>query len=144
MAINRVSIGELILDDINVKKEYHSNGQLRYECHYKNGIQHGPARGWKENGQMFFEYFYDEGHPHGVCRGWDKKGRLTIETPYVHGLIHGVERQFDKKGNETKRYYFNGNPIYYNPAQAQLMAAFIQNLGYHVEALPLTGPQLKC
>lgn len=131
------------MDDIDVKKEYHPNGQLRYECHYQNGKKHGPARGWNENGQMFFEYFYDENQPHGVFRGWDKKGRLTIETPYVHGLIHGVEREFDKKRNEIKRYYFNGNRVYYDTDQAELMAAFIQNLGYRVEAPRPAELQLK-
>lgn len=131
------------MDDVDVKKEYHHNGQLRHECHYKNGKKHGPARGWDEKGQMFFEYFYDENRPHGVFRGWDKKGQLTRETSYVHGVKHGVSREFDKKRNETKKYYFNGKFVQYDASQVELMAAFIQNLGYHVEAPRPAELQLK-
>jgi len=38
-----------------VKRNWHSNGQLSSETPYKNGMLHGLAKCWYSNGQLWYE-----------------------------------------------------------------------------------------
>lgn len=41
-----------------VKKEYHDNGKLRWEQHYKNGKKEGLETLWYESGEKVYELLW--------------------------------------------------------------------------------------
>ena len=87
------------------KREFRSNGQLKYEEYWRNGKlhnEHGPAyRWWYGNGQLATEYSRRNGEFHNVAgpaaRWWLATGKLESEHYYLNdrqliyqALLHGV------------------------------------------------------
>jgi antitoxin component YwqK of YwqJK toxin-antitoxin module len=62
------------------------NGQLRTECHYKNGILQGTYKRWYANGQLEFEAYYRNGLWHGSIKMWHENGQLKYKWKYLNGL----------------------------------------------------------
>ncbi len=42
-------------------KEWHKNGQLKFDKYYKNGEMDGSQKAWYMDGSIFFESIYDNG-----------------------------------------------------------------------------------
>ncbi len=42
-------------------KEWHKNGQLKFNKNYRNGEMDGAQKGWYRDGTLFFESFYENG-----------------------------------------------------------------------------------
>ena len=116
----------------DVKREYHSNGQLEYEWHYANGELDGISKAWYSTGKLAHEYKYDngvlrsrrthfmegglfkeenyneKGEKHGVQREWHKNGKLACEEHYENGLRDGIYEEWLANGEKWKKgYYIN-------------------------------------
>jgi len=50
----------------NVLRNWHDNGQLRYEIPYLNGKAHGMSKWWISNGQIWDEIPYKNDLQHGA------------------------------------------------------------------------------
>ena len=116
----------------DVKREYHSNGQLEYEWHYANGELDGISKSWYSTGKLAHEYKYDngvlrsrrthfmegglfkeenyneKGEMHGVQKQWHKNGNLACEEHYENGLRDGMYEEWLDNGKKWKKgYYIN-------------------------------------
>jgi antitoxin component YwqK of YwqJK toxin-antitoxin module len=97
------------LSDTEIRKEFYNgqlqgsrvlydNGQLKKECHLKNGELHGLQREWYESGQLEVEENYENGELHGLQRRWYESGQLKKEMNYENGDIHGLQRSWFESG----------------------------------------------
>lgn len=116
-------------------RTYYKNGQLKDECHYKNGKREGVWRMYSEDGKLISEsnyrndkevgitrYYYEDGTKaeipykdgkwHGVVKWYYKNGKLKFEKPMKNGETEGVYREYDESGNLIKEeIYKNGELI---------------------------------
>ena len=108
-----------------VKQEYHDNGKLKRETHFKNEerdgldtwfyangnkmfevhVKNGKAEGlrteWYENGNKNRERYYKDGELDGLSIFWDREEILDTEDTYKDGLLI-FKRCFDVEGNECE------------------------------------------
>lgn len=65
---------------IRVERNYHPDGSLREEVHYRGSSSHGPWRMWHMNGVLAREYCYEK-HvlADGTHRTWFSNGKLESE-----------------------------------------------------------------
>lgn len=82
-----------MIEEIEKKKIYYSNGKLRAELSFKKGIPHGIYREWYENGFLATERNFKDGIPDGISRYWDESGNLLFENNIINGT--GVERSWE-------------------------------------------------
>ena len=59
-----------------------SNGELKYEWNYRDGLKDGLFRLWYENGKLGKQINYKDGKRNGLSKRYYKNGRLEIETNY--------------------------------------------------------------
>lgn len=90
------------------ERDYHDNGQLRWEGTIKDGKAVGWNRHWHENGVMQQECFFDDdGLEHGVKKNWNKEGELLGECPFDHGT--GLSKSWHENDRlESETYYVRG------------------------------------
>jgi antitoxin component YwqK of YwqJK toxin-antitoxin module len=97
--------------EIETRRDYYSNGQLREEVKYQNGEFHGLYRRWYKNGQLEFEWNFENGERHGLQRNWYKNGQLMCEVTYENGELHGLYRRWYDNGQLMwEENYENGKP----------------------------------
>lgn len=67
--------------------EYYTNGKLKYECNYANGIKHGNEISHYDNGQMRLIKNFTQGLPDGDCsyKYYSVDGQLRSELDYEMG-----------------------------------------------------------
>ncbi len=73
----------------NIEKEqvYYENGQLDYEGHYSDGVEHGYWTYYWENGNMKSQEYYDNGLEEGTMYDYDKDGNRSIQYIYARGVL---------------------------------------------------------
>jgi len=96
--------------------EYYTNGRLKYECNYKNGIKHGNETTYYDNGQKRLVKNFNEGLPDGDCsyKFYSVDGQLRSELDYEMGektgqIIYAELFYYpviigEKNGSISKRY----------------------------------------
>jgi antitoxin component YwqK of YwqJK toxin-antitoxin module len=78
-----------------IKRNYWSNGQLRYEAPYLNGKIHGLAKFWYSDKQLMYEISHKNGLRHGLEKWWWSNRQLYYEVPYKNNLRHGAKIEFE-------------------------------------------------
>jgi hypothetical protein len=91
-----------------VQRDYHPNGQLRWQATIKDGKPVGMVRFWHDNGVLEEECPNDnDGLEHGVVRKWNKDGKLLGEFHMNHGT--GLIKSWYKNDQlESESYYVHG------------------------------------
>ena len=58
-----------------IQTAWHRNGYKKFEIHFKNGKEHGPAMGWYANGKKMSESNWNKGEQiDGSQKYWNSKG----------------------------------------------------------------------
>jgi len=100
-------------NDPEVKIDYYSNGQKRYEEWYLNDKRHredGPAiQRWYESGQKYEEWYLNnkehrEDDP--SCQNWYENGQKRYEYWYLNNKIHRED------GPSYQQWLYNGQKNY--------------------------------
>jgi antitoxin component YwqK of YwqJK toxin-antitoxin module len=78
------------------REKNHFNGLT--EWIEKNGVKHGPIRGWHENGQLGYEWFWKIGQRDGLERGWYRTGQLQYECSWKNGKQDGLQHMWYQDG----------------------------------------------
>ena len=128
-------IGEVPWQDgriVGVKKAYHrTNGKLRMEAPYSNGVRDGVVREYDLAGRLEREMPYRKGKRegestdywsvtgkprrvvpyrkdkvHGTVREYHENGRLRRERPVRDEAFHGVEKQYNEDGELISTVYW--------------------------------------
>ena len=81
-----------------LQRKWYTNGQLHYECNYRQGQKHGLQRGWYTNGQLGSESNHHQGQLHGLQRRWYYNGQLCAESNYHQGQLHGLHQEWYSNG----------------------------------------------
>jgi antitoxin component YwqK of YwqJK toxin-antitoxin module len=68
---------------------WHSNGQIRIKCVYRNGKLEGEYNSWYECGKCEKRLFYRDGEMNGNCRYWYRNGQLMVQAFYRNGVLQG-------------------------------------------------------
>lgn len=73
----------------NIEKEqvFYENGQLDYEGHYLDGVEHGYWTYYWENGNMKSQEYYVNGLEEGTMYDYDINGKKTIQFIYARGVL---------------------------------------------------------
>ena len=66
-------------------KYWHSNGQLRSHCYYKDGELHGEFKRWYSNGHLRKHCYYKDSERHGECKWWDENAAAISHYFYQDG-----------------------------------------------------------
>jgi len=90
--LSRQTDGRVLLKSTGVPftgsmKETWPSGRPRMTLAFKDGWQHGPARGWHENGEPGLKGEWKQGKPVGVMREWTPDGLAVREVEYRDGKI---------------------------------------------------------
>lgn len=96
------------MSEPKVERDYHPNGQLRWQATIKDGKPVGFVRFWYENGVLEEECFCDDdGLEHGVMKRWNKEGELLGEFHFDHGT--GFQKSWYEHGQiESESYSVRG------------------------------------
>jgi len=87
-------------NNIEVRKTYYTNGQLRSETQILNRKFHSIRKEWNEDGSLKSEVQYENGIKNGFDRRFFYNGIIDHETPYVNGKKHGIEKwMYDDKSD---------------------------------------------
>ena len=62
------------MNETEIKTNYYSNGQLRYERPFLNGRSHGIMKGWWDNGNIQYIYLRVNGQTQGMVQRWNEDG----------------------------------------------------------------------
>lgn len=97
------------MSEANITRDYHPNGQIRYEGTIKDGKPIGMIRFWHENGVLNEELPCDDnGLKHGVVKTWNKDGKLLGECHFEHGTGL-LKTWYDNSQLKSETYYACGN-----------------------------------
>jgi antitoxin component YwqK of YwqJK toxin-antitoxin module len=86
--------------ETKIERAYWSDGQLRSEQLYVDGMRHGLTKWWYSNGQLDSEVPYADGMPHGMEKWWHRDGDIECFRLWNQGEQVAV---FYPK-NETQRW----------------------------------------
>ena len=77
----------------------HKNDVEEYTYYLKNGkkIQHGLHKHWYSNGQLRFECNYKDGRFYGLRRGWNRDGQLGYEEYCQDGKIYESKEAYEEQ-----------------------------------------------
>ncbi len=81
----------------------YSDGTLRSEAQYYNGLRWGKSKEWYKNGKLAAqsEFFMDV--MHGIAQEWSLFGQLTSEIICEYGIVLH-QREWDEEGNLKEEY----------------------------------------
>jgi antitoxin component YwqK of YwqJK toxin-antitoxin module len=79
----QLAVEGILQEAVDVRREWHANGQLRGEGAWKDGERHGVHRWWYVDGQLRHEGVWKDGQRHGLYRGWN--GQLWYEEEWKDG-----------------------------------------------------------
>ena len=95
-----------------VEKEYHSNGELKYEANYFMGQLHGQLRSWSDTGNLISIVEYNKGRLHGSWLEYYPSGELMHSIKYINGYKDGEELWYHLNGQiQSRSYYVKGDMI---------------------------------
>lgn len=83
---------------ISIYKTYYSNGAIREEYVYENGVPNGKAIFYSETGKKRGTGFFKNGLKDGVFHYFDENGFLEIEQHFVKDMPHGLFKLFSQDG----------------------------------------------
>lgn len=86
-------------------KSWHYNGKLRVECEYKNDVLEGPYKIWHENGQLYEEGECKNDEKEGLWKEWRENGQLYQECEYKNGKEVGLFRRWYENGQLNFEYH---------------------------------------
>lgn len=75
-----------------------SDGRVKEEAQFKNGLQHGTYKEFNFSGKLIAEGAYFEGKMHGPWKVWLPDGVISLESNYVKGLLEGKYTQYFNNG----------------------------------------------
>ena len=85
-----------------IQTGWYRNGRKKFEIHFKNGKEHGPAIGWYANGQKRYEGTHNNGKGVGMNTAWHENGQKMVEEIYKDGnKIKGSEKFWNSKGESV-------------------------------------------
>lgn len=101
-------------------QEWHSNGQLSFECKFEEGEKIGVETAWHEQGVKISHYTYSAGFLEGECTEWDRNGQIkwthtyhldSRDGPFTEWYSNGTKKELeegtyraDVPGLYTSRY----------------------------------------
>ena len=92
------------------RKEWHKNGQLMYQCYYKDWKKHGEYKEWRKGTdttgnshdggqQIWVQCYYKDGKVDGEYKYWHTNGQLYYQAYHKDGKLDG----------EYKCWYIDGS-----------------------------------
>jgi antitoxin component YwqK of YwqJK toxin-antitoxin module len=80
-------------------KMYDTNGVLRYDGEWKNGLENGQGKMYDENGVLKYDGEWKNGmkHGQGICY-YDDNGILRYDGEWESGTRNGKGKMFNKNG----------------------------------------------
>lgn len=108
--------------EVELKKEYYPDGQIKAETPYKNGNKEGIEKHYYKNGALWKEMPYKNDKLDGVAKQYFITGKINLEIPYKNGKEEGIMKMYyesgqlmvempykeGKKHGIAKHYYENG------------------------------------
>ncbi len=93
-------------------KSYASDGKLKTEINYVNGVKHGKSFLYYRDGKTVqLEMPYSNGKRHGLSKKYFESGELYAETSYENDVLHGTRKIYYKNGRQKALVpYGYGNP----------------------------------
>ena len=91
-----------------VSVEYYSDGTLRSEIPYIDGLAEGTARDFYQDGTLRSESEYRRNEQHGVSREWYKDEKLKLEAHCEFGIATQV-KMYDPTGELTDVQKLDGD-----------------------------------
>lgn len=80
-----------------------SNGTLRSELEYRQGLRWGMSKEWYGPEQPKVEAPYFKGVLHGRAREWHRNGQVAEDGEYEYGIAHW-KQEWDENGTLTDEY----------------------------------------
>jgi antitoxin component YwqK of YwqJK toxin-antitoxin module len=94
------------------RKYWHANGQLRMHAFYQDGQREGECKYWYENGQTKLQQFYRNGKMEGKYHFWRENGQIISQYFCRNGKLEGEQKDWQRDGQLNNPEYFkNGKPI---------------------------------
>lgn len=94
---------------VKTKKEYHPNGNLKSEVHYKKKERHGVANYYYTNGTQQIQSIYINGKLNGEFKRWRFNGNIESIENYKDDVLHGESKKFYDNGQlHTLVHFDNG------------------------------------
>jgi antitoxin component YwqK of YwqJK toxin-antitoxin module len=91
-------------------RRWHSNGALAYEAQVKNGVEDGLVRHWNSRGELLGSYEIINGT--GLVILWHENGGLFSEIQLVDGEFHGRQRVWWESGElGATAYWIRGRQV---------------------------------
>jgi len=91
-------------------RDYHANGNLKYESNYMYGKLHGELKNWDKNENLLSVVQYRHGVLHGKWISYYPSGILKHTVSYINGKKSGKEIWFHPNGEpQSEAYYKDGN-----------------------------------
>lgn len=81
--------------------EYHQNGQVKMEGHYKNGERNGSWTSYYKNGNVWSKATYKNGKANGVKKVFYENGDIYYQGRLENGERTGKWTFYDKEGKTT-------------------------------------------
>jgi antitoxin component YwqK of YwqJK toxin-antitoxin module len=93
-----------------VVQKHNDDGNLIFECSFKNGLKDGPLKVWCSNGNLVFSSGYKLGLPNGAFQWWYSNGKPKAKCTYSNGLLNGKCEEWYLDYNQLKyeENYQNG------------------------------------
>lgn len=133
-----VVIISLISCGNEVKKNYRSDGSLKFEREFKDGKYNGYSKWYYpsgnveiegnfinnkesglfkqyyETGELMVESYFKDGKQNGVVKQFYKSGKLQSLSPYINGQAQGEYKSFFENGKlNMEAYYENDSSVTY-------------------------------
>jgi hypothetical protein len=86
----QLAVEGILQEAVDVRREWHDNGQLRYEEEWKDGQRHGVHRHWNANGQLRYEDEWKDGQRHGLGRNWYMDGKFWYDGDWENWWLQPV------------------------------------------------------
>ena len=108
MSFKRVRIQSIFKRDTHVA-DYHENGQLSRNLHYRYGRLHGTLEVFHENGQLNYKATYNMGKADGLFESFFDNGHCEKRHTFINGEMEGLAECYYVNGkSKYKTEYSNG------------------------------------
>ena len=92
--------------------DIYSDGQLKLETNFKNGVFDGPHKVWYEDGELQCKGNYKEGKKDGLWK--EKAENCKIEENYIDGKLEASRTFYFNGQLRSKANYIDGKVIHYH------------------------------
>jgi hypothetical protein len=104
------------------QKEWHPNGQIRKEAHYKKDLLEGKCQEWYETGVPRLQSFYAQNRLEGEYWEWYGNGHMRKQFSYAGGIRLERNTSPYKHAEQSTRALSSRKPLF--------EAGFIAGSGY--------------